>query len=143
MPVKPRFHLLVLSRSWSYDYWADIHHEIPSHSITDHGPSSFMEHLVATFDAQPPDAVVQALLDEHDKKIALYDGHMERTAFAVVDDKAWSACKVATPWRYCNSSNDCVYHPITAFKALMARYPNITSQAISAPAMPDACGTAL
>jgi hypothetical protein len=134
MHTAQRFRLLALSRSWSYDYWADIHHELPSRSIPDHGPTSFMEHMITVFDAAPTEAVVQALLKKHDAELALYDGHVERVAFTIVDEKSWKAIKTADPWRRCNNDDVCVYHQIAAFDALKARYPNITIQAISKPA---------
>lgn len=98
-----------------------------------------MEHLIATFDVRPPEAIIQTLIKEHDSKLALYDGHVERTAFAIVDDKHWKAIKTTGPWRHCSNDDDCVYHQISAFKTLKPRYPNITSQTISAPAMLAAC----
>ncbi len=93
-----------------------------------------MEHQIATFDAQPSDAIVQTLLNKHDIKIALYDGHVERAAFTIVDDKTWNACKASEPGRHYSNDDTCGYHPVTAFEILKTRYPDITPQAISAPA---------
>lgn len=93
-----------------------------------------MEHLIATFDTTPSETVVQALLKKHDAELALYDGHVERAAFTIVEEKSWKAIKASDPWRHYRNDDVCVYHRIAAFEALKTRYPAITSQVISAQA---------
>ncbi len=143
MRTHDRFHLLVLSRSWSYDYWSDIHHEIPARSIPDHGPGSFVEHRVATFGTIPSDETITAFIKDHDAMLARYDGHVERAATAVLDQAAWAALQDAYPWRNPIGTYDFVYHRTGDLEALKARYPGLSADAASAPAALTSCFSTL
>lgn len=143
MRTHDRFHLLVLSRSWSYDYWGDIHHEVSARSIRDHGPSSFMEHHVTSFDAIPTDEMIAAVIKDHDAMLARYDGHVERAATAVLDQAAWAALQDAYSWRNSIGTCDFVYHRTGDLEALKARYPGLSADAASAPAALTSCFSTL
>lgn len=89
----PKFYIVALIATYSYDYWSEINHDDDDYSVADEGPDEHSYALIAGLEQQPKqmriDAIcshAQAMLDDHDRKSTI-------VAINVLGETDWQGFK--------------------------------------------------